>query len=71
MDFVLLSSHLFSNLGTGPTLLPTDPSIETVFLNRIRVFGDSNAVRQIANLVAEYSSIWESQGFVQISLNSG
>lgn len=61
---VPLSSHLFSNLGTGSTLPPTDPSMETVLYNGIRVFKDSNAVRQIADLVAEYLSIWKSQGFV-------
>lgn len=30
------------------------------------MFGDADAVRQISDLVAEYPSIWESQGFVQI-----
>ena len=61
------SLHHFFNLGVGPALPPTDASMEIVFENRIRVFGDTNAVRQISDLVAEYPSIWESQGFVQIS----
>lgn len=58
------SLHPFSNLGAGPTLPPTDASMETVLENGIRVFGNANIVRQISDLVAEYSSIWESQGFV-------
>lgn len=58
------SSHPFSNFGTEPRLPLTDASMETVLHTGIRVFGDSNAVRQIADLVAEYPSIWESQGFV-------
>lgn len=61
---VPLSSHFFSNLDTKPMLLPTNALMETVPDNRIRVFKDSNAVRQIADLVAEYSSICESQSFV-------
>lgn len=64
--FVPPSQHPFFNLGAGPTLPPTDASMETVLENGIRVFGDTNAVRQISDLVAEYPSIWESQGFVQI-----
>ena len=40
--------------------------METVLENGIRVFGDTDAVKQISDLVAEYPSIWESQGFVQI-----
>lgn len=55
--FVPPSSHLFSNLGTEPTLPLTDASMETVLYNKIRVFGDSNAMRQIADLVTEYPSI--------------
>ena len=60
------SSHPFSNLGAGPALPPADASMETVLENGIKVFGDTNAVRQISDLVAEYPSIWESRGFVQI-----
>lgn len=40
--------------------------METVLHNGIRVFKDSNVVRQIADLVAEYPSIWKSQDFVRI-----
>ena len=50
------------------SLLPSDSFLETVLSNRIKVYGDATAVRQIANLVAEYSTIWESQDFVQIPL---
>lgn len=41
-------------------------SIETVLDNEIKVYGDASTIKQILNLVAEYSSIGESQGFVQI-----
>lgn len=37
-----------------------------VLSNRVRVYRDANAVRQIAELVAEYPAIWEFWGFVQI-----
>lgn len=60
------SLYPFSILGAEPTLPPTDASKETVLKNRIKVFGDADAVRQISDLVAEYPSIWKSQGFVQI-----
>ena len=60
------SSHPFSVLGAEPTLPLTDTSMETVLENGIKVFGDVDVVRQISDLVAEYLSIWESQGFVQI-----
>ena len=60
------SLYLFSNLRAGPMLPSTDALMETVLENRIRMFGDANAVRQISDLVAEYPSIWESQDFVQI-----
>lgn len=35
--------------------------------NGVRVYGDKVAVREISELVAQYPSIWESEGFVQIS----
>ncbi len=36
--------------------------------NGVKVYRDVTTVRQIAELVAEYPTIWESQGFVQIPL---
>ena len=51
-----------------PPLLPTNPFLETVLDNGVNVYGDAAAVRQIADLVVEYPTIWESQGFVQIPL---
>lgn len=60
-----LSQHL-SNHDASPSLLPTNSSLETVLNNKIRVYGNTTAVRQIAELVIEYCTIWESQGFVQI-----
>lgn len=54
------SSHSFSNLSAGPTLPPTDTSMETVLENGIKVFRDASIVKQISDLVAEYPFIWES-----------
>lgn len=34
--------------------------------NGVKVYGDAAAVEQISELVAEYPTIWESQGFVRI-----
>ncbi len=60
-----LLQHL-SNHNTSPLFLGTDSSLEIVLSNGIRVYGNKIAVRQIVELVAEYSTMWESQGFVQI-----
>lgn len=60
------SSYRPSGRNDKFPLLATDPSLETVLDNGVNVYGDAAAVRQIANLVAEYSTIWESQSFVQI-----
>lgn len=57
MASILPFLYLFSNLGTGSTLPPIDASIEIVLFNGIKVFGDFNVVRQIADLVVEYLSI--------------
>lgn len=57
--------HL-SGYDAGSSLLPTDSSLETVLNKRVRVYGDPTAVKQIAELVVEYPTIWKSQGFVQI-----
>ena len=46
--------------------LATDPSMKTVLDNGVKVYGDAAAIKQIADLVAEYPTIWESKGFVQI-----
>lgn len=63
---VLPSLYSFSNVSARPILLPTDYLMETILKNRIRVYGNINTVKQISDLVAEYPSIWKSQGFVQI-----
>lgn len=52
--FITPSLHSFSNLSTGPTLPLIDALMETILKNRIRVFRDTSAVKQISNLVAEY-----------------
>ena len=49
-----------------PPFLPTDPFLEIVLNNGVNVQGDAAAVRQIADLMAEYPIIWKFQGFVQI-----
>lgn len=43
---------------------PTEYSMETKLHNGVRVYGDPHAVAQLAQLVADYSSIWESECFV-------
>ena len=45
---------------------PADPSMETTLENGIRLYGDKHAVTLLAQLIAEYPSIWESEGFVPI-----
>ena len=40
--------------------------METILENGVRVYEDKHAVTLLAQLVAEYPSIWESEGFVQI-----
>lgn len=54
------------DLSAGPPLCQTDSSLETVLDNGIKVYGDAVAVEQIAELVAEYPTIWKFQGFVRI-----
>lgn len=60
--------HSFENLSTGPSILPTDPLMKTIFNNWIKVYRDVNAVTQISKFIAEYLSIWEFQSFIQIPL---
>lgn len=40
--------------------------METVLDNGVKVYGNAAAVKQIADLVVEYLTIWESKAFVQI-----
>ena len=51
-------------LSWAPT--PTDPYMETTLDNGVRVYGDEHVVTLLSQLVAEYPSIWESDGFVRI-----
>ncbi len=46
--------------------LATNLCMETVLDNGVKVYGDVAAIKQIADLVAEYPTIWKSKGFVQI-----
>lgn len=64
------------SVGFFPQILPffkyessyiltlTDPSIEIRLDNRVRVYGDKHAIILLAQLIAEYPSIWKSEGFV-------
>lgn len=47
--------------------MPTNPSIERILDNGVRVYGDEHAVTLLSQLVPKYPSIWKSEGFVQIS----
>lgn len=51
-------------LFSAPT--PTNPSMETTLDNGVRAYRDEHAVTLLSQLVAEYPSIWESEGFVWI-----
>ena len=42
--------------------------MKIVLDNKVKVYGDAAAIKQIADLLAEYPTIWESKGFVQIPL---
>ncbi len=43
---------------------PANPSMESRLDNKVRVYGDKYAVTLLAQLVADYPSIWESKDFV-------
>ncbi len=60
------SSQHLPNPNASSCFSPDDSSLEKVLNNGVKVYGDATAVRQIAEFVAEYPTIWESQGFVQI-----
>lgn len=47
-------------------LAPMDTLIETQLDNSVRVYRDEVAVKELSKLVAQYPSIWESEGFIQI-----
>ena len=54
----------FFNLYAGVALAPTDTLMETQLDNGVRIYEEKVAVREISELVAQYPSIWESEGFV-------
>lgn len=62
----LSSSYQPSGRNNNLPFSPTDPSLETVLDNGVKMYGDAVTVRQIADLLPEYPTIWESQSFVQI-----
>ena len=59
-------SHHLPNPNTSSSFFPSNSSLEAILSNGVKVYGDATAVKQIAELVAEYPTIWESQDFVQI-----
>lgn len=63
--FLPSSYQLLSYTDDSP-FLATGPSMEMVLDNGVKVYGNAVAVKQIADLVAEYPTIWKSKGFVQI-----
>ena len=46
--------------------IPTDPSMERTLDNGVKVYRDKHAATLLARLIAEFPTIWKSQGFVQI-----
>ena len=62
----LPSSYQPPSCTDDSPFLATDPSIEMVLDNGVKIYGKPAAIKQIANLVAEYPTIWELKGFVQI-----
>lgn len=52
-----------------PSLAPNPIKhlMETKLHNGVRIYKDTHAVAQLAQLVNKYPSIWESEGFMQIS----
>ena len=59
------SSLLFYEWN-GITILPADTGLETELPNGIKIYSDRQAIEKITRLIDEYSSIWESLGFVQV-----
>lgn len=64
-----LSSQQYLNLNTRLPFWPINSFIETILDNGVRVYGNAAAVRKIAELVAEYRTIWESQSFAVWKIN--
>lgn len=50
----------------GIRVSAVDPSLETKLPNGVRVYGDRVAVEKLSSLVAEFASIWEMSGFVNV-----
>lgn len=59
-------STIFYDCNGISILLAKDLKIE--LLNGIKIYGNKEAVDAITRLINEYSSIWESLGFVQVFL---
>lgn len=64
-----LSSQQYLNLKIGLSFWPINSFIETILDNEVRVYGNAAAIRKIAELVAEYRTIWESQSFAVWKIN--
>lgn len=61
-------ASLFFKYKLSCISIPADPSMKTRLDNGVRVYEDEHAVILLVQLVVKYPSIWESKGFVQISL---
>lgn len=59
-----LSSQHLSCPNASSSFLPSNSFLEMVLDNKVKIYGDVMAVKQIAELMAEYPTIWESEGFV-------
>lgn len=68
LDSATAPPLLYQLLGYNDkfSIFSTYPSMETVLNNGVKVYRDVAAVGQIADLVLEFPTIWESQSFVQV-----
>lgn len=62
---LFLLQNLFDH-NISPFFFMTNFLLKIVLSNRVRVYKNKTAIKQIVELVAKYLTIWESQGFVQI-----
>lgn len=53
----LLTLHYIFHKRNGIIILPADISLEMELPNGIKIYGNKQAVKQITNLVNDYSSI--------------
>lgn len=61
---ILLRAQPFFDLHVEVALAPKNTLMETQLDNGMRVYRDKTTIREISELIAQYSSIWKSAGFV-------